>query len=164
MTAQGARVKCCHELSIWASSMCFFNLVFCVFMSLTGINLCDHYGCVGNDSSKCQDILQCTCKPGLDRLNPQVPFCVGKCYNCFQTYLPTLTPSSSIFKKQSWLLWVPMYILTLAQDLGKSWCGAHGQLHMRHILMLLRKEKKNNAQNCNMLHAILGLKRLSLGW
>lgn len=41
------------------------------------INLCDHYGCVGNDSSKCQDILQCTCKPGLDRLNPQVPFCVA---------------------------------------------------------------------------------------
>ncbi|XP_021041270.1 mucin-13 [Mus caroli] len=41
------------------------------------INLCDHYGCVGNDSNKCQDILQCKCKPGLDRLNPQVPFCVA---------------------------------------------------------------------------------------
>ncbi|XP_052014102.1 mucin-13 [Apodemus sylvaticus] len=39
-------------------------------------NLCDYYGCVRNGSF-CEDGLQCTCKPGLDRLNPQVPFCVA---------------------------------------------------------------------------------------
>ena len=64
-----------------------FNLVFCVFMPLTGLNLCEYYGCVGNGSF-CEDGLQCTCKPGLERLNPQVPFCVGEGNSCCQTSFP----------------------------------------------------------------------------
>ncbi|XP_031220467.1 mucin-13 [Mastomys coucha] len=40
-------------------------------------DLCDYYGCVKNDITKCQDGLQCPCKPGFEKQNPQVPFCVA---------------------------------------------------------------------------------------
>ncbi|XP_034371410.1 mucin-13 [Arvicanthis niloticus] len=40
---------------------------------------CDYYGCEKNDDN-CSNSLQCTCKTGMERPNPQVPFCVGvKC-------------------------------------------------------------------------------------
>ncbi|XP_054557084.1 mucin-13, partial [Talpa occidentalis] len=39
-------------------------------------NLCEYYGCV-DDGKGCRDNLQCTCKPGLERPNPQVPICVA---------------------------------------------------------------------------------------
>ncbi|GAB1300224.1 Mucin-13 [Apodemus speciosus] len=44
--------------------------------SYFSLNLCDYYGCVRNGSF-CEDGLQCPCKPGLERVNPQVPFCVA---------------------------------------------------------------------------------------
>ncbi|XP_052014103.1 mucin-13-like [Apodemus sylvaticus] len=53
------------------SKICITGLCF------SSQNLCDYYGCVNNSGSGCQDGLGCTCKPGLDRLNPQVPFCVA---------------------------------------------------------------------------------------
>ncbi|XP_028608111.1 mucin-13 [Grammomys surdaster] len=39
-----------------------------------GRDLCEYYGCKKNPDN-CLNGLQCTCKDGLNRLNPQVPFC-----------------------------------------------------------------------------------------
>ncbi|KAL1787668.1 mucin-13 [Sigmodon hispidus] len=38
-------------------------------------DLCDYYGCEQN-TDNCQNALQCECKPGLMRTNPQSPFCL----------------------------------------------------------------------------------------
>ncbi|XP_060052978.1 mucin-13 [Erinaceus europaeus] len=39
-------------------------------------SLCDYYGCVKNKDN-CNNGLQCQCQDGLERPNPQVPFCVA---------------------------------------------------------------------------------------
>ncbi|NP_001408226.1 mucin-13 [Rattus norvegicus] len=64
---------------------------------------CDYYGCVKSGSNVCRNGLQCTCKPGLERLNPQVPFCVA----------PTCSEPCSAEKKQ----------LCLKKDNGAMECG-----------------------------------------
>ncbi|KAF6385162.1 mucin 13, cell surface associated [Rhinolophus ferrumequinum] len=40
---------------------------------------CDFYGCVDNNQDGCSNGLQCECKEGLERPNPQIAFCLAKC-------------------------------------------------------------------------------------
>ncbi|XP_016055606.1 PREDICTED: mucin-13 [Miniopterus natalensis] len=48
------------------------------FTSYNKQDLCDFYGCIKtNDQDNCNSGLLCTCKPGLERPNPQTPSCLA---------------------------------------------------------------------------------------
>nr|XP_019594502.1 PREDICTED: mucin-13 [Rhinolophus sinicus] len=40
---------------------------------------CEFYGCVKDGNDDCSNGLQCKCKEGLERPNPQIAFCLAKC-------------------------------------------------------------------------------------
>ncbi|XP_006775086.1 PREDICTED: mucin-13 [Myotis davidii] len=54
------------------------------FSGYTKQNRCEFYGCV-NDQDNCRDILQCKCKPGLSRPNPQTALCLALGPKCSDT-------------------------------------------------------------------------------
>ncbi|KAK1343973.1 hypothetical protein QTO34_014530 [Cnephaeus nilssonii] len=49
------------------------------FSDYTTQDRCGFYGCE-NAQDDCRDVLQCKCKPGLSRPNPQTALCLGKLY------------------------------------------------------------------------------------
>ncbi|XP_012410193.1 mucin-13 [Trichechus manatus latirostris] len=56
----------------------------------TAQSQCEYHGCKTNAGDDCSDGLQCVCEDGLQRPNPQVPFCLrlpSTCpSNCNETY------------------------------------------------------------------------------
>nr|KAF6379464.1 mucin 13, cell surface associated [Myotis myotis] len=54
------------------------------FSDYTKQNRCEFYGCV-NEQDDCSDILQCKCKPGLSRPNPQTALCLALGPKCPDT-------------------------------------------------------------------------------
>lgn len=111
---------------------------------------CDYYGCKRqNEQDECPSGLLCECKEGLERPNPQIPLCVGKCSTCFWMVLTPPAFSPFTFAKDSfsgssfhvhfrvWGMWILAIGLWSWMGRGlRSWWGgpcaaSQGTSHMQ---------------------------------
>lgn len=83
-----SKTKAIITLMEWgAFTSCFLHIVslntLLNYLCPSEQDRCEFYGCVDNNQDGCSNGLQCECKEGLERPNPQIAVCLGKCSACF---------------------------------------------------------------------------------